>query len=247
MGRIDYYTSLNEDSNYFEVDLDSRAIPSLTLLCQLFYGVSISIVGSSCYRIHQRRCIVRTWIQKRFDFPITALHYESWHAFLIEKKIEGREEIHYTHVVMPLEVLLKPLENIVAALEGKNTLIQIGALSPRETRNVMKVDRNLPHPWECLGGTGFDLALVRDSVVQRVRPNGLIGGLRTDRAVPEKVGLYQSLQSRRRRAQKTTLFIMLCSLVSSNYDSLEPRSSLDYSRRVLTVVGTDRCTYFLET
>ena len=142
------------------------------------------------------------------------------------------KKYYSTHVVMPLEVLLKPLENIVAALEGKNTLIQIGALSPRETRNVMKVDRNLPHPWECLGGTGFDLALVRDSVVQRVRPNGLIGGLRTDRAVPEKVGLYQSLQSRRRRAQKTTLFIMLCSLVSSNYDSLS--LSLEYSRRVLT-------------
>ena len=129
---------------------------------------------------------------------------------------------------MPLEVLLKPVENIVGALEGKNTLIQIGALSPRETRNVMKVDRNLPHPWECLAGTGFDLALVRDSVVQRVRPNGLIGGLRTDRAVPEKVGLYQSLQSRRRRAQKN--YIIHHALLTGQLDSSpvsSPNSRVD--------------------
>lgn len=174
------------------------------------------------YRAHEYK--------RDLTFRLQLVRHSSAMLLLIEDRMwpsrDREAEIvdRYTHVVMPLEVLLKPVENIVGALEGKNTLIQIGALSPRETRNVMKVDRNLPHPWECLGGTGFDLALVRDSVVQRVRPNGLIGGLRTDRAVPEKVGLYQSLQSRRRRAQKTTLFIMLCSLVSYQLRQQQPPS-----------------------
>ena len=98
---------------------------------------------------------------------------------------------------MPLKILFKPVKNVVGAQEGKNTLIQIGTLSPRETGNVMKVDGNLPHPWECLSWAGLDLALVRDGVVQRVRPNGLIRRLGADRAVPEKVGLYQCLQWRK--------------------------------------------------
>lgn len=58
----------------------------------------------------------------------------------------------------------------------------------------MKVDWYLPNPRECLGGAGFDLALVRNGIVQRVRPDGLIRRLGADRAVPQEVGVYESLQ-----------------------------------------------------
>ena len=42
-----------------------------------------------------------------------------------------------TYVIMSPEVFLKPLEHVFAAQEGENTLIQIGALSTRQTFNVV--------------------------------------------------------------------------------------------------------------
>ena len=43
----------------------------------------------------------------------------------------------YTHVIMSSEVFLKPLKDVLAAQESENTLVQIGALSSRETLHVM--------------------------------------------------------------------------------------------------------------
>ena len=54
-------------------------------------------------------------------------------------KLLGWEIIYFlaTYVIMSPEVFLKPLEHVFAAQEGENTLIQIGALSTRQTFNVV--------------------------------------------------------------------------------------------------------------
>lgn len=75
---------------------------------------------------------------------------------------------------MPFEVFFEPVENIFASEESKNTLIKIGALASAEARNIMDVYRNLPHPWERLGGAGVNLAFVGNSKIQSVGPNGLV-------------------------------------------------------------------------
>lgn len=99
--------------------------------------------------------------------------------------------------VVPVEVLLQPIEHLFGIVIVKNALIQVGTVPAFVTLHVVRVQGQLPNTCddiffslhstnrmyrtklsirdsvtlERLGGTGAGLAFVRDLVVESVRPN----------------------------------------------------------------------------
>ena len=78
--------------------------------------------------------------------------------------------------MISVKIFLEPFKDVVAVQVVEDALIQIGTLSACTVAYVVRVQRDLPHARVSLDGTGVDLALVRNLVVKRVRPNWLVQG-----------------------------------------------------------------------
>ena len=76
----------------------------------------------------------RFW--KKFWTIFFDIFSEIFWMILVNEKLYKKNFLA-TYVIMSPEVFLKPLEHVFAAQEGENTLIQIGALSTRQTFYVV--------------------------------------------------------------------------------------------------------------
>ena len=82
--------------------------------------------------------------------------------------------IGFSYLVEPEEILFQPVEDVVLVKMSENALIQVGAGSSTLILDVVDVSRNFLQSRVGFLGTSVHFTLVRNPVVEGVRPDRAI-------------------------------------------------------------------------
>ena len=61
--------------------------------------------------------------------------------------MEGHDVGRAVVLIVPVEVLLKPAEDLIRVVVEEHTLVQVGTVAALEALRVVRVQRHLPDAW----------------------------------------------------------------------------------------------------
>lgn len=108
--------------------------------------------------------------------------------------VEGHHVGRLILFVVAREVLLEPLEHLLLVQVMQHALIQVRTVSALIALHVVSVQWDLPHAGEGARRARAALALVRDLVVEGVRPHWHGHWGNGDRAVVDVTKVFQNLE-----------------------------------------------------